>query len=45
VLSLAGPAIATHTATSTQLVLAISHLVAGAVIIPPIAHRLAQPRR
>jgi hypothetical protein len=40
-LSLAGPAAAPHTAVSTQIVLALSHLVAAAVIIPVLARRLA----
>ncbi|MEU9187274.1 DUF6069 family protein [Streptomyces sp. NPDC048484] len=40
-LSLAGPAVAPHTATSTQIVLAVSHVVAAAVIIPPPARRLS----
>jgi hypothetical protein len=39
-LSLAGPAVAPHTALSTQVVLAVSHLVAAAVIIPVLARRL-----
>ncbi|MEV0224792.1 DUF6069 family protein [Streptomyces sp. NPDC050704] len=45
VLSLAGPALAPHTATSTQIVLAVSHLVAAAVIIPPVARRLSHQHR
>ncbi|MBQ0851407.1 hypothetical protein J8N05_24890 [Streptomyces sp. BH-SS-21] len=44
VLSLAGPAVAPHTATSTQIVLAVSHVVAAAVVIPPLAGRLARGR-
>ncbi|MGP3983633.1 DUF6069 family protein [Streptomyces sp. KR80] len=40
VLSLAGPIMATHTATTTRVVLALSHLVAAAVIIPALAVRL-----
>ncbi|WP_455353863.1 DUF6069 family protein [Streptomyces sp. SYSU K217416] len=49
-LSLVGPFIAPHTAASTQVVLALSHLVAAAVIIPPLTARLsvtraASPRR
>jgi uncharacterized protein DUF6069 len=44
-LSLAGPAVAPHTATSTQLVLAVSHVVAAAVIIPPLTRRLSHRRR
>ncbi|WAU83275.1 DUF6069 family protein [Streptomyces sp. Qhu-G9] len=42
VLSLAGPAVAPHTALSTQVVLAVSHVVAAAVIIPPLARRLSR---
>ncbi|MDT0386717.1 DUF6069 family protein [Streptomyces dubilierae] len=44
-LSLAGPAVAPHTAVSTQVVLAVSHLVAAAVIIPLLARRLPGTRR
>ncbi|MEU0218837.1 DUF6069 family protein [Streptomyces sp. NPDC006265] len=44
-LSLAGPAVATHTATSTQIVLAGSHVVAAAVIVPLLAGRLSHVRR
>ncbi|MBR8640012.1 hypothetical protein KEF29_13715 [Streptomyces tuirus] len=44
-LSLAGPAVAPHTATSTQIVLAASHVVAAAVIIPLLARRLSHGRR
>ncbi|MFE1251465.1 DUF6069 family protein [Streptomyces sp. NPDC058766] len=44
-LSLAGPAVAPHTATSTQIVLAVSHVVAAAVIIPLLALRLSHVRR
>jgi hypothetical protein len=44
-LSCAGPALAPHTAMSTQVVLALSHVVAAAVIIPPVARRLAHQRR
>ncbi|MCX4911465.1 DUF6069 family protein [Streptomyces sp. NBC_00878] len=44
-LSVAGPALAPHTATSTQVVLAVSHLVAAAVIIPVVARRLSHRRR
>ncbi|MFI6850825.1 DUF6069 family protein [Streptomyces sp. NPDC050416] len=44
-LSLAGPAVAPHTATSTQIVLAVSHVVAAAVIIPLVARRLSHVRR
>ncbi|MFH9012037.1 DUF6069 family protein [Streptomyces sp. NPDC017943] len=45
VLSLAGPAVAPHTTLSTQAVLAVSHLVAAAVIIPALAGRLSHVRR
>ncbi|MET9683431.1 DUF6069 family protein [Streptomyces coeruleorubidus] len=44
-LSLAGPAVAPHTATSTQIVLALSHVVAAAVIIPLVARRLSHVQR
>ncbi|MDK1342810.1 DUF6069 family protein [Streptomyces sp. 378] len=44
-LSLAGPAVAPHTATSTQIVLAVSHVVAAAVVVPLLAHRLAHGQR
>ncbi|MEV6167082.1 DUF6069 family protein [Streptomyces sp. NPDC051954] len=44
-LSLAGPAVAPHTATSTQIVLSVSHVVAAAVIIPLLARRLAHRSR
>ncbi|MEV7141433.1 DUF6069 family protein [Streptomyces tauricus] len=43
-LSLVGPAVAPHTATSTQVVLAVSHVVAAAVIIPLLARRLSHRR-
>ncbi|MEU0388760.1 DUF6069 family protein [Streptomyces chartreusis] len=43
--SLVGPAVAPHTATSTQIVLALSHLVAAAVIIPLVARRLSHVQR
>ena len=39
-LSLVGPAVATHTETATRVVLAVAHVVAAAVVIPPIARRL-----
>ncbi|OEU86438.1 hypothetical protein DB35_10425 [Streptomyces abyssalis] len=39
-LSLIPPALAPHTAVLTQVVLALSHLVAAAVIIPPLTLRL-----
>lgn len=47
VLSLIGPALATHTATSTKIVLALAHLVAAAVVIPLLAIRLShrEPKR
>lgn len=41
VLSLASPALAGDTATSTKVVLALSHLVAAAVVIPLLALRLS----
>ncbi|MFF5978765.1 DUF6069 family protein [Streptomyces olindensis] len=44
-LSLAGPAVAPHTAISTQVVLAVSHAVAAAVIIPVLARRLSHGQR
>ncbi|MEV1081541.1 DUF6069 family protein [Streptomyces sp. NPDC050211] len=44
-LSLVGPAAAPHTATSTQIVLAVSHVVAAVVIIPLLARRLARRTR
>jgi hypothetical protein len=43
-LSLVGPAVAPHTAASTQIVLALSHVVAAAVIIPALALRLSHRR-
>jgi len=39
-LSLLGPAFAGATEASTKVVLAVAHLIAAAVIIPPIARRL-----
>ncbi|MBY8877243.1 DUF6069 family protein [Actinacidiphila acidipaludis] len=39
-LSLAAPLTAADTATSTQLVLAAAHLIAGAIIVPVVARRL-----
>jgi len=39
-LSLLGPAFAGATETSTKVVLAVAHLIAAAVIIPPIARQL-----
>ncbi|MFD8236011.1 DUF6069 family protein [Streptomyces sp. NPDC059696] len=44
-LSLAGPAVAPHTATSTRIVLAASHVVAAAVVVPLLARRLSRVRR
>ena len=44
VLSLAVPVTAADTATSTKLTLAAAHLIAGAIIIPLVARRLARPR-
>lgn len=44
-LSLAGPAVAPHTATSTQIVLAASHGVAAAVIVPLLARGPAHAQR
>jgi hypothetical protein len=44
-LSLAGPAVAPHTVTSTQIVLAASHVVAAAVVVPLLARRLAHGQR
>jgi hypothetical protein len=40
VVSLAGPLGAGDTATSTKLMLALAHLVAAAIVIPPVARRL-----
>jgi hypothetical protein len=46
VVSFAGPLLAPHTAVSTQIVLSLAHVVAAAVIVPPIAHRLSHlPRQ
>lgn len=44
VLSLAGPALAVDTTTATKVVLALSHLVAAAVVIPTLALRLSHVR-
>jgi tellurite resistance protein TehA-like permease len=41
VISLAGPALAGHTALSTKLVLGLAHLIAAAIVIPLVARRLA----
>ena len=43
-LSLAAPLTAADTAISTKLTLAAAHLIAGAIIIPVVARRLARPR-
>jgi hypothetical protein len=43
-LSLAVPFTAADTALSTKLTLAAAHLIAGAIIIPVVARRLARPR-
>ncbi|GAA2985544.1 hypothetical protein LV75_005308 [Actinokineospora diospyrosa] len=40
-LSLAGPLAAADTATSTKVVLVVAHLLAAAIVIPPVARRLA----
>jgi hypothetical protein len=42
VVSFASPLIAENATTATRVVLEICHVVAAAVIIPPIAYRLAQ---
>jgi hypothetical protein len=44
VLSLAAPLTAADTAISTKLTLAAAHLIAGAIIIPAVARRLARVR-
>jgi len=44
VLSFAPPILAADTATSTKIVLAVAHLIAGAIIIPTVARRLRIPR-
>ncbi|MFD5739750.1 DUF6069 family protein [Streptomyces massasporeus] len=44
-LSLVGPAVAPHTAVSTQIVLAASHVVAAVVVVPLLARRLSHVRR
>jgi hypothetical protein len=43
-LSLAGPLFAGDTAVSTKLMLAVGHLLAAAIIIPVVAHRLRRGR-
>jgi Family of unknown function (DUF6069) len=40
--SLVAPLIAENATTATRVVLELAHLVAAAIIIPPIAYRLAQ---
>jgi len=45
VLSLAAPILAADTATATKVVLAVAHLIAGAIIIPVVARRLGIPRQ
>ena len=42
VASFASPLIAEDATTATRLVLELTHVVAAALIIPPIAYRLAQ---
>jgi Family of unknown function (DUF6069) len=44
VLSLAAPILSADTATSTKIVLAVAHLIAGVIIIPIVAWRLRVPR-
>ena len=44
VLSLATPLTSADTATSTKIVLAVAHLIAGAIIVPIVARRLRIPR-
>jgi general stress protein CsbA len=44
VLSLAAPILSADTATSTKIVLAVVHLIAGAIIVPTVAWRLRVPR-
>lgn len=43
-LSLLVPFTAADTALSTKFTLAAAHLMAGAIIIPVVAHRLSRPR-
>lgn len=45
VLSFIGPLTVEDTATSTKVVLAVSHVVAAAVVIPLVAQRLSQVER
>jgi len=42
VISFAGPISTGHATTATRLVLGLTHVVAAAIVIPAIAHRLAQ---
>ncbi len=42
VISFAGPISTGHATTATRLVLSLTHVVAAAIVIPAIAHRLAQ---
>jgi hypothetical protein len=44
-LSLVGPFAAGDTATSTKLMLAVSHVLAAAIVIPAVARRLRAVRR
>ena len=41
-ISLVFPLAASHTAVSTKLTLAVAHLIAAAIIVPALAHRLRQ---
>jgi hypothetical protein len=43
-LSLAVPLVAANTAISTKIILAVAHLIAGAIIIPVVATRLPRGR-
>ena len=40
--SLLAPLFAADTATSTKLTLAVGHILAAAIIIPPVTRRLAR---
>ena len=42
VLSMAGPITTGHATTATRLVLGLTHVVAAAIVIPALAHRLSQ---
>ena len=44
-LSLLGPVFATHTEVSTKVVLLVAHLIAAAVVIPPLTTRLRHVER